>query len=263
MMGAVRSAVRNGAASYSPTMSMLGKGIVLLSAFTPSDLELTLAELCRRTGIAKPTAHRLLGELDRWGLIERTPDGFRLGIGLFELGARAPAQLRLREAAAPGLADLAEATRETVHLAVLAGTDVLYIQKLAGRGGPSVGSRIGGRMPAYCTGVGKALLAFSPPDCLAAVVEAGLIRRTARTVVAAGLLERQLAGIRKRGYAEEHEESTRGIACVAAPILGPDGSARAAVSITGWASRLDTTRMAPAVRTAALGIGRALTDRVR
>ncbi|MBP2365157.1 IclR family transcriptional regulator [Pseudonocardia parietis] len=237
--------------------TVIGRAFTLLTAFRAGDQELTLAELCRRTGINKPTAHRLLRELAQWNVIEQTPGGIRLGMALFELGQLAPRQRGLREAAAPFLADLFEATRETVHLAVPEDIEVVYVQKLEGRGSPTVGSRIGGRMPAYCTGVGKAMLAYAPPGRLAAVVEAGLRRRTPRTVIAPGLLERELARIRELGVAVEHEESTLGIACVAAPVLDAGGIAVAGVSITGRA-HLDTARLAPAVRTAALGISRAL-----
>jgi IclR family transcriptional regulator, acetate operon repressor len=238
--------------------SVLGRTMALLTAFRPGDTELTLAELCRRTGIPKPTAHRLLGELATWNVVERTPGGVRLGMALFELGQLAPAQRGLREAAAPFLADLFEATHETVHLAVPDGTEVVYVEKLTPRRGPQIGSRVGGRMPAYCTGVGKALLAFGPPERLAEVVAAGLVRRTPRTVVAPGLLAEDLARVRERGVAEEHEESTVGIACVAAPVRDGGPHAVAAISITGWAHRLDTARLAPAVRTAALGLSRVL-----
>jgi DNA-binding IclR family transcriptional regulator len=242
-----------------PALSMVGRAFTLLTAFRPGDGELGLAELCRRTAIAKPTAHRLLGELAGWGVVERTDTGtWRLGLRLFELGQLVPRQRDLLEIAAPFLADLFEATRETVHLAVPDGTDVVYVQKLTVSGGPDIPSRLGGRMPAYCTGVGKALLAFGPPERLGAVVAAGLERRTPRTVVAPGLLSAELHTIRRTGIAEEHEESTRGIACVAAPVLDPDGHAVAALSITGWANRLSTHRLAPAVRTAALGLSRAL-----
>lgn len=250
----MHSVQRNGA-----SVSMLGRAFSLLTAFRPGDGELTLAELARRTGIAKPTAHRLLGELAAWGAVERTTTGaVRLGLRLFELGQLVPRQRDLLDVAAPFLADLFEATRETVHLAVPDGTDVVYVQKLTVSGSPDIPSRLGGRMPAYCTGVGKALLAFSPPERLAAVVAAGLQRRTPRTVIAPGLLRSELDTIHQRGVAEEHEESAAGIACIAAPVLGTDGHAVAAVSITGWSHRLNTHRLAPAVRTAALGISRAL-----
>lgn len=238
--------------------SVLGRTMALLTAFRPGDAELTLAELCRRTGIPKPTAHRLLGELATWNVVERTPRGVRLGMRLFELGQLAPLQRGLREAAAPFLTDLFQATLETVHLAVPDGTDVVYVQKLPGRRGPSIPSRIGGRMPAYCTGVGKALLAFAPPERVAAVLAGPLPRRTPRTVVGPGLLEQDLARVRETGIAVEHEESTVGIACVAGAVLDASGLAVAAISITGWANRLDTHRLAPAVRTAALGLSRVL-----
>jgi IclR family transcriptional regulator, acetate operon repressor len=249
----VHSVERNGGA-----LSMLGRAFTLLTAFRQGDRELTLAELTRRTGIAKPTAHRLLGELAAWGVVERTDRGVRLGLRLFELGQLVPRQRDLLEVAAPFLADLFEATGETVHLAVPDGADVVYVQKLVDSTGPDVPSRLGGRMPAYCTGVGKALLAFGPPERLDAVLAGGLTRRTPRTVIAPGLLRAELETVRRRGIAEEHEESTQGIACVAAPVLDADGRAVAAVSITGWANRLHTARLAPAVRTAALGLSRAL-----
>jgi IclR family transcriptional regulator, acetate operon repressor len=238
--------------------SVIGRTMTLLAAFRPADTELTLAELTRRTGIPKPTVHRLVGELAAWQVVERTGTGIRLGMRLFELGTMAPRQRGLRETAAPFLADLFEATHETVHLAVPDGVEVVYVEKIDSRRAPAVPSRVGGRMPAHCTGVGKALLAFAPPGRLAEVVAAGLTRRTPRTVVAPGHLARDLALIAERGIAEEHEESAPGIACVAAPVLGTDGIAVAAVSITGWATRLDTARLAPAVRTAALGISRLL-----
>ncbi|HVV18101.1 MAG TPA: IclR family transcriptional regulator [Pseudonocardiaceae bacterium] len=238
--------------------SVLGRAMTLLTAFGPGEDELTLAELSRRTRIPKTTAHRILGELSEWHVVEHTPGGVRLGMRLFELGALVPIQQGLREAASPFLADLYEATHETVHLAVLNGTDVVYLAKFDASNSPTAPSRVGGRMPAYCTGVGKALLAFGPPERLAAVVTAGLPRRTPRTVVVPRLLEAALAEVRERGVAEEHEESTVGIACVAAPVLDSTGTAVAAVSITGWAHQLNTARLAPAVRTAAIGISRTL-----
>ena len=246
-----------------PPRSVLGRALTLLTAFRPGEDELSLALLCRRTGLPKATAHRLLAELADWEVVERTPTGLRLGMRLFELGQLAPRQRGLREAAGPFLADLFEATHETVHLAVLdvgpSGVpEVVYLHKLDATSGPRVPSRIGGRMPAHCTGVGKALLAFSPRPVLDQVLAAGLARRTPRTVVAPGLLDRELAGVREHGVAREHEESTVGIACVAAPVLDGDGRAVAAISITGWANRVDTGRLAPAVRTAALGLSRTL-----
>jgi len=237
---------------------MLARAFTILGVFRPGDGELTLAEIGRRTGLAKATAHRLLGELQLLGVVERTSGGVRLGLRLFELGQLVPRQRDLLEVAGPFLNDLREATRQTVHLAVLDGADVVYVQKLSGHRGPEIPSRLGGRMPAYCTAVGKALLAFSPPELTESVLAGAPRRRTPRTVVAPGLIRVELAAIRRRGVAQEHEESAPGIACVAAPILDENQAPVAAVSITGWAGRLDARRLAPTVRTTALGVGRLL-----
>lgn len=238
--------------------SKLGRALCLLAAFRPGDAELTLAELARRTKLPKPTAHRLLGELAEWELVERTENGHRLGVRLFELGALAPLQHRLREAAGPFLADLFETTRSTVHLAVLDGSDVVYVHKLGSRHGPALQSRLGGRMPAYCTGVGKALLAHAPHAVQQQVIGHPLQRRTPRTIVAPGLVLREIRAVQGRGFAAEHEESAKGIACVAAPVLGTDRRAMAAVSVTRWAHQIDVDRLAPAVYAAAVGIAGAL-----
>lgn len=235
---------------------MLGRALDVLAAFRAGEAEVSLSELSRRSGVTKPTALRLLRELTHRTLVERTANGYRLGLGLFELGQNVPRQRDLLESAVPILTDLHEATRETVHLAVPDGTDVVYLQKLSVTGGPQIPSRLGGRMPAHCTGVGKVLLAFGAPGLLDAVLARGMPRCAPRSVTAPGLLTRQLAEIRRRGWAEEHEESAPGVACAAAPVLGPDDVAVAAISITGWSNRFTPSRVVPAVRTAALGLSR-------
>lgn len=239
-------------------LSMLGRGLSLLTAFEPGDDVLSLAELSRRTGIHKPTAHRLIAELAARGFVERTAAGIRLGMRLFELGQLAPQQRGIREAAAPFLADLLSSTDMTVHLAVLHGVEVVYLQKVDGSRAPMVPSRVGGRMPAHATAVGKAILAFSAHSRFDAVIAARPVRLTPRTIVAPGLLARQLAQVRKCGVAEDHEEAVVGVACVAAAVHGGPGRAVAALSVTGWANRFEATVHAPAVRAAALGISRIL-----
>jgi DNA-binding IclR family transcriptional regulator len=253
----VRSTERDGRAG-GDLNTVLGRAFAILTSYRADDRSLTVTELTRRTGLPKPTVHRLVTQLLDWGALERTGTEVRLGMRLFELGQMAPRQRSLRDAALPLLGDLQTATQQTVHLAVLEGAEVVYVVKLPSRNGPEVPSRIGGRMPAYCTGVGKALLAHSPPAVLFAVVEAGLVRHTPRTVVMPGLLQRELADIRRTGVAFEREESARGIACVACPVLDERGSAVAAVSVTGWVMRMDVERMTSGVRTTALALSRSL-----
>jgi IclR family transcriptional regulator, acetate operon repressor len=246
------SAERNGL-----PVTVVGRAALLLDCLAAGDSP-GISELARRSGLAKTTVFRLVHELASCGLVEATGDGVRLGMRLFELGSSVPRQRSLREAALPYMRDLHEATGETVHLAVLDGAEVVYIAIRHGTYAPRLPSRVGGRMPAHATGVGKAILAFSPPDVVPALIAAGLERRTGRTIVAPGALGRELARIRESGIAFDREESGPGIVCAASPVFGAGGTVVAALSLTGWSARLKLDRVAPAVRTAALALSRQL-----
>jgi DNA-binding IclR family transcriptional regulator len=121
-----------------------------------------------------------------------------------------------------------------------------------------IASRVGGRMPTYSTATGMIFLAFGPPEYLRRVIEAGLVRHTPRTIVQAGLLRQELARTCERGYGINHEETEVGVSAVAAPVLDHRRRVIAAISITGYAHRLDVERLAPAVRTAGLSLSREL-----
>jgi len=239
-----------------PPKSVLARGLRLLDAFGPTDVELTLAQLTARTRLPKPTVHRLAGELVTWGGLERTDGGYRLGMALFVLGQRVPRQRGLREAALPYLEDLYEATHENIHLTVFDATDTLFLEKVTGRRSMPIVSRVGGRLPAHCTASGKVFLALGPPAYLRRVVDDGLRRLTARTIVLPGLLLQDLARTLDRGYGINREESETGVAAVAAPVHDHRRKVIAAISIAGAAHRLDLERLAPAVRTAALSLSR-------
>ena len=139
--------------------SVLRKAVLILRAFAADEHAVTLAELTRRTGLHKATVHRLARELVELGLLERGPTGYRLAVGLFELGMRASKERSLLEVTMPFLQELSERTHELVHLAVRDGNEVVYVAKLGGRRQARSPSRIGGRMPTHCTAVGKVLLA--------------------------------------------------------------------------------------------------------
>jgi DNA-binding IclR family transcriptional regulator len=239
-----------------PPKSVLARGLSLLSAFDATDVELTLAQLSMRTGLPKPTAHRLVAELVAWGGLERTESGYRLGMALFVLGQRVPRQRSLREAALPYLEDLYEATHENIHLTVFDSTDTLFLEKVTGRRSMPIISRVGGRLPAHCTASGKVFLALGPPSYLRQVVDAGLTRLTPRTIIMPGMLRQDLARTMERGYGINREESETGVVAVAAPVHDHRRRVIAAVSIAGSAHRLDLERLAPAVRTAALALSR-------
>ncbi|GAA1193855.1 IclR family transcriptional regulator [Prauserella alba] len=241
------------------TASTAARVAALLSAFRPGDEALGVSELARRTGVPKSTTHRLTAHLADEGLLEPAGRGrLRLALKLFEIGQLAVAQRGLVDAARPYLADLREATRNTAHLAVLEGTEVVYLDILRGPDAPTLPSRVGGRFPAHATSVGKAILAFSAESVVDDVITAGLSRISPRTVTAPGLFRSQLATIARDSIAYDREESGVGVVCAGAPLLGSDGTAVGALSLSGWTNRMRLDRVAPAVRTAALTLSRLL-----
>jgi len=244
----------DGPARAAVPKSVLARGAVLLRACGESDGALSLADLATRTGLPKPTAHRLLGELTRLGLVERTPEGcYRIGLALFVLGQSAPSARELRDTALPYLGDLHEATHENVHLAVPDGTDTLFLQKITGRRATPIVSRTGGRLPAHCTATGKIFLAHDPR-----LPHRTLPRLTPRTLVLPGQLARDLALTRARGYGVNLEEAEVGISAVAAPVYGREPCPIAAISVTGGTRRLDVDRIGARVCAAARALTRAL-----
>ena len=238
--------------------NVLDRGVRLLQAFRPSGEALRFTELCRRTGLPKATVHRLIDQLVELALLQRTPEGFVPGIALFELGELVPVKLRLREAALPFMQDLYEATHQTIHLGVRSELDVVYAEKIRGHVGVDTPSRVGGRLPLSCTGVGKVLLAYSGQELIDEVLlRRPLPRLTTYSITDPGLLADELAQIRASGIGYDRQEAAPGLSCVASPVL-VHGEVVAALSISVPAHRLQPARLAPAVRTASLALSRAL-----
>ncbi|MEU3656190.1 IclR family transcriptional regulator [Streptomyces sp. NPDC032161] len=241
--------------------TVLGKAVTILRAFRPDDRAVSLAELVRRTGLHKATVHRLSGALVDNRLLDRVDGGYRPSGGLFELGMLAAPERSLLEVAMPFLQDLYERTHETVHLGVREGHDVVYVAKIGGHRQARAPSRTGGRMPLHCTAIGKALLAHADDELRREVLSGPLERRTPRTIVAPGALRRQLRDVTETGVAFEREESTAGLMCVAAPVLGRDNEALAAISVAGPTGRFRPERFVTQVRAAAAGLGSTLIRR--
>jgi DNA-binding IclR family transcriptional regulator len=230
----------------------------VLDCFRHGKRAMTLTEVATMSGLPLSTTRRLLLELTAWGGVERLPDGsYRIGMRLWELGSLAPRQRDLRDAASPYMHDLYAAAQENVQLSVLDGLEVLCVEKLFGRRAVPTETDVGERMPLHATAAGKALLASSPPEVLHAVVEAGLPRLTPNTLIEPGRLTAALQRTRETGLAYSFEERTVGVVSVASPMISPDGRLLGAIGIVARiGTRLD--RLAPAVRTAALTISRAI-----
>jgi DNA-binding IclR family transcriptional regulator len=213
---------------------------------------LTLAQLVRRTGLPRSSAHRMLERLVALRWLRRNGRDYELGMRLVELGSLAVHQDRLHRAATPLLHELHRATGLVVHLAVLDGSDVVYLEKIGNRMVAAIPTRVGGRQPAQCTAVGKAMLAYSER---AQSVDFSA-RRTRYSVGTPAQLLQELDKVRSHGVAFDREESLVGFGCVAAPI-GDMGDAVAAVSVCGPMShvKFDQRLVAP-VRIAAMSIWR-------
>jgi IclR family transcriptional regulator, acetate operon repressor len=237
-------------------VSVIGRVSSVFDAFTAEDSELRVGEIARRTGLAKATASRLVAELVEHGFLERSGQAVRVGLRFFELGQRAARPQELRRLALANMADLRSATRQTVHLGVLDGTEVVYVVILRSRTAPPMGSRVGGRLPAHATGVGKALLAWAEPEVVDAVVAAGLPAVGPRTITDDAALRTELAAVRERGVAYEREESGPGVLCAAAPIRPALGSVIAALSVSTGVGEVDPVQLGMAVQTSANALGR-------
>ena len=219
---------------------------------------LGLSELARRSGLAKPTVHRLCAELVAWGVVERAGDAFRLGPKLFELGARVPGRRHLREAALPFVEDLFVATGHTVHLAVLDGLEVIYLERLTGRRFSPAPSSVADRLPLHCTATGKCLLAFGPPELLDEVIAGGLAARTSRSITDGEALASELDRVRRDGTATELGEVSDGHVAVGAPIFELGHRIAGALSVTGHEGSVDLEQVRVLVRLTAGALSRRL-----
>ncbi|MCZ0972369.1 IclR family transcriptional regulator [Streptomyces albulus] len=191
-------------------LSLLEKAARVMNAFSSTEARLTLTEVVERSGVPRSSAHRILEQLQGLRWLEREGRGYRLGMGVLELGALASHHHRLRRAALPHLHELHETTGHLVHLAVLDEAEVVHVERIGGAADTAVPSRVGGRQPAYCTASGKAILAFSDDAVVEQVVRRGLRPRTPRTICRPEALRAELATARSRGVAYDHEEAYRG-----------------------------------------------------
>jgi DNA-binding IclR family transcriptional regulator len=239
----------------------LDRAAAILGAFDATHRELTLAALVVRSGLPRSTTHRTADKMLKLGWLDKPQDRYRIGNRLFEISGLTPVRHELREAVLPFLQDLYNATRTTVQLGVLDGSQVLVVEKITGHRPMPMLSQVGGMIPAHCSGLGRAILAYSDSGTIDAVIEAGLTRRTPRTITTATALKRELTAIPDRGWAVDREEGNIGVSCVAAPIFGPLGAVVAALSVTGPTALVRADRAGPAVRMAAAAASRAYSTR--
>lgn len=228
-------------------IKVLQKAFRLLNLFNADEVEeLSAPEIAERLGYSQPTVFRILSNLEEEGYLEKNlaTGRYRLGMRLFFLGGRVKPYHFLKSAARPLLSALNQLTGETVHLAVLHKYQVLYLDKIDSKHSVRVVvSQVGNKLPAHCSGVGKAMLAQLPLDGVReAIEEAGLPAFTKNTITTWNLLKVELEKTRIRGFATDEEEVELGLKCVAAPVF-IDAQVVAALSVSIPKERFDTAAL--------------------
>lgn len=255
------SVSKSPAEDHDPGMSSAAKAFAILGVFAGPRSVLGVTELARAIGVPKSTAHRLLSIMIESGFVCKVDGRYALTERVFELGNRAGSgavsATGLRQRAMPFLSSLFVGTRETIHLATLAGTEVLYLEKLFGHNGARCPTAVGSRRPAHATALGKAMLAFSSDADVARVLEGPICQLTANTIADGAQLREELDRVHERGLAVDHGEARRDLHCIAAPILDHyTGRALAAVSVCSLTTRNLEARFGDVLLDAARALSR-------
>lgn len=204
--------------------SMVERMTLILDLFTAREVHLTLEQISRTTGLPRSTTHRILDQLVRLDWLEHVASGYALGRRALGIGGGTGDHGELRSAASPYLHDLLLRTGAVIHLGVLEGAEIRYLDKLGGRSATAVPSRVGGSAPAHLTALGKAILAWLEPETVDELTGEAIAARPSDRIASLPALHRDLARVReRRGLAHEQGECFPDIACVAAAIRGPRG----------------------------------------
>jgi len=227
----------------------LERGLAILARFTPARPVLGIAELAEGLGMSRPTTHRYVSTLVALGYLEQDASRkYRLGLGVTDLGMAALNATGLRKHAHPYLEELRKRSGHTVEMAVLDGLEILLVEEAhssrerqsklevnVGAGeetGSPVNVGAGTRLPAYCTSMGKVLLAYLPADRRSRLIsEMELVRRAPRTIATKKALREELDSVREEGLAVDDEELEAGSRAIAAPVREESGDVIAAVSV--------------------------------
>ncbi|MBU2409970.1 MAG: IclR family transcriptional regulator, partial [Gammaproteobacteria bacterium] len=221
----------------------LVKGVQLLEHLVQSGAPCGVSELARKTGLNPSNVHRTLQTWTHLGFVAQDPatGAYRCTLQLFEWGCRVADGFDVHRVARDHLAKLAHACQETIHLSVLDGAEIVYLDKIDSPQPVRAYSEIGGRAPAHCVATGKALLAHGGPTAWAALAQP-LPQHTPKTVADLDALKAQFKLIRQRGYAVNREEWRLGVSGLGAPIFDQRGQAIAAVGLSAPSARLGPAR---------------------
>lgn len=213
----------------------LYKAVKLLDYFLGDATELGVTELAERSGMLKSTVYNILATYEVCGIVERDSrtNKYRLGVKILELSNHLYRSSDIRQLLHPHMERVVELVGENMYLAKLYENEVIYMDAVFPKGVVSGRNMIGIRAKAYCTGIGKAMLAYEPDEVVDAVIASGLEAFTNETITDGNQLKENLAWIRSKGYAIDNMEHEYGIRCVAVPIRNYEGKVVAAWSLSG------------------------------
>lgn len=216
----------------------LERGLAILSAFTSSRPLLGVSELARSVALSRSTAHRYVATLAKLEYLQQdaVTRKYRLGPRVLDLGFSAINSFELREIAAPHLQELSDETGHTVNMAILDDADIVYIERCRssqqGQREIDLNLHVGSRLPAYCTSMGKVLLAFLPEDERRTLLaRTALVRRGPNTIVGKSALAAELTEVRAAGVAVNNEELAYGLRSIAVPVRSRSDDAVAAINL--------------------------------
>lgn len=218
----------------------------ILGAFTPQEVELGVTEISRRLGLPKNNVFRILATLELRGYIEqnKTTGNYRLGLKTFELGQTFIHSTNTVRQARPVLEKIVEEVNETAYLGILKGTNAVYLDVVETRQAVRSASRLGAIIPACCTALGKAQLAFMPREELMRLFgRSKLVAYTSNTVATREELFRRLDAVYENGFALDEEEYEEGVRSVGAPVRDFSQEVVAGISISGPAYRITPERI--------------------
>jgi len=217
----------------------------LIELLATSEEARGVTDLSKELGWAKSNVHQILKTLVQLDIAEKSRDGnlYSLTLKIWEIGMLVQARLSPQKVATAQMRELAEFTGETVHLAIFDKDHVVYIDHIESVQPVRSYSRIGGSGPAHCTAIGKALLAFQPPETIE-VVLGKLQAFTETTITCPETIRAALETIRSKGYAIQREEWRTGVSGIGAPIFDSSRSAVAGLGISGPADRLSSEKCA-------------------
>ena len=243
-----------GASAHPIAIQVIERAMRLLDALAAQPDPVTLKELSATTGLHASTAHRILNDLVVGRYVERVDNGlYQLGMRLLELGSLVKGRLNVREAAISAMRSLHKLTGQTINLSVQQGDEIVYIDRAwSERSGMQVVRAIGGRAPLHLTSTGKLFLSTGDARLVRAyALRTGLAGHTRNSITDLDRLERELALVRRHGYARDNEELEMGVRCIAAGIFDDTGKLVAGLSISAPAERLQDEWIKALVDTAA------------